>query len=68
MDGSASEEFRPHRRVLTPGFSGSTHPRVQGLRRINQQLPPTPRPQGIQPNPEAANRSGYHMPDPGLLV
>ncbi|CAM9170656.1 unnamed protein product, partial [Discosporangium mesarthrocarpum] len=68
MEGSATEEFQPCRRVLTPGFSGSQNPRVQGLRRIEWPLPPTPRPEGLRVIPGAATRSGYHVPDPGLQI
>jgi len=68
MAVSATEEFRPCRRVLTPGFSGATHPRPRGLLRIEPSPRATPRPTGLRTNADASRRSGYDVPDPGLVV
>lgn len=68
MAASATEQFRPCRRVLTPGFSGANHPRAQGLSRIEPSPRVTPRPTGLRTNVKASRRSGYDVPDPGLVV
>lgn len=68
MVGSKTEAFRPCRRVLTPGFSGAKHARAQGLARIEPSPRVTPRPTGLRTNAEASRRSGYDIPDPGLVV
>lgn len=68
MAGSKTEAFRPCRRVLTPGFSGAKHARAQGLARIEPSPRVTPRPTGLRTNAEASRRSGYDIPDPGLVV
>lgn len=68
MAGSDSETFRPCRRVLTPGFSGAKHARLQRLARIEPSPRVTPRPTGLRTNAAASRRSGYDIPDPGLVV
>lgn len=68
MASSATEEFRPCRRVLTPGFSGANHARAQGVARVEPSPRLTPRPTGLRTNADASRRSGYDIPDPGLVV
>ncbi|CAN0324145.1 unnamed protein product, partial [Pylaiella littoralis] len=68
MAGSDSETFRPCRRVLTPGFSGAKHARLQRLARIEPSPRVTPRPTGLRTNAAASRRSGYDIPDPGLVL
>ncbi|CAM9325588.1 unnamed protein product [Ectocarpus sp. 8 AP-2014] len=68
MAGSATEQFRPCRRVLTPGFSGTEQARPQGLARIEASPRVTPRPTGLRTNAKASRRSGYDIPDPGLVL
>lgn len=68
MANSVTGEFRPCRRVLTPGFSSNKDPRIQGLRRVEKPPKNTPRQEGMKINMAAAQRSGYDMPDPGLVV
>lgn len=68
MAASATEQSRPCRRVLTPGFSGADDPRAQGLLRIEPTPRVPPRPTGLLTNAEALRRSGYDIPDPGLVV
>ncbi|CAM9723698.1 unnamed protein product, partial [Scytosiphon promiscuus] len=66
--GSATETFRPCRRVLTPGFSGGKHARAQGVARVECSPRVTPRPTGLRTNAKASRRSGYDTPDPGLVL
>lgn len=68
QQNSDTEAFRPSRRVLTPGYSGAKHARVQGLARVEPVAHPTPRAKGVRTNSKAAGRSGYDVPDPGLVV
>lgn len=67
-ESSAVEQFRPSRRVLTPGFSGDQPSRIRGLARVDRVAHPTPKKYGLRTNAVAAGRSGYDIPDPGLVV
>eukprot|EP00904_Undaria_pinnatifida_P013908 jgi/Undpi1/9648/HiC_scaffold_27.g12104.m1 len=68
MADSVTEEFRPSRRVLPPSFSGAQHPRPQGLAKVEPCIQKSPRETGIRTNETAARRSGYDIPDPGLVL